>query len=107
MSELHDKTVAELGQLLQARKTSAVELAQHFLQRSQQHADLGAYLSIDEAATLAQATIETRNRFFPKAKIAVLSNSTMRVRSRSRWIACALRVCRSNWLVESWFSHLR
>ena len=55
MSELHDKTVAELGQLLQARKTSAVELSQHFLQRSQQHADLGAYLSIDEAATLAQA----------------------------------------------------
>ena len=56
MSELHDKTVAELGQLLQARKTSAVELAQHFLQRSHEHAHLGAYVAVDETTTLAQAS---------------------------------------------------
>ena len=55
MSDLHHKTAAELSQMLQARQTSAVELAQHFLARSQAHADLGAYLAIDEAATLAQA----------------------------------------------------
>ena len=30
-----------------------------------------------EFADIIDDTIETRNRFFPKAKIAVLSNSTM------------------------------
>ena len=55
MTDLHHQTIAQLSQLLAEKKTSATELAQHFLQRSQAHADLGAYLSIDEAATLAQA----------------------------------------------------
>jgi aspartyl-tRNA(Asn)/glutamyl-tRNA(Gln) amidotransferase subunit A len=55
MSELHQLTVAELARKLQAREVSAVEAAQHFLARAQSHADLGAYLSIDEGVTLAQA----------------------------------------------------
>lgn len=55
MSDLHHYTVSELSQLLHNKKTSSAELAQHFLQRSQQHQDLGAYLAIDEAATIAQA----------------------------------------------------
>ncbi|MDO5653939.1 MAG: Asp-tRNA(Asn)/Glu-tRNA(Gln) amidotransferase subunit GatA [Brachymonas sp.] len=55
MSDLHLKTVAELSHLLQSKQASSVELAQHFLQRSQQHSALGAYLAIDEQATLEQA----------------------------------------------------
>lgn len=55
MSALHDLTLAQLAAKLKARELSATEAAQHFLARSQQHARLGAYLCIDEAATLAQA----------------------------------------------------
>ncbi|WOP15292.1 Asp-tRNA(Asn)/Glu-tRNA(Gln) amidotransferase subunit GatA [Ottowia sp. SB7-C50] len=52
---LHDMTVAQLAARLEARELSAVEAAQHFLARGRQHADLGAYLAVDEDATLAQA----------------------------------------------------
>ena len=55
MTDLHHHTLTQLSQMLAQRQTSASELAQHFLQRSQAHAHLGAYLSIDEEATLAQA----------------------------------------------------
>ena len=55
MSALHDLTVAQLAAKLKAREVSAVEAAQHFLARSRQHADLGAYLAQDDAVTLAQA----------------------------------------------------
>ena len=55
MSALHDLTVAQLAAKLKAREVSAVEAAQHFLARSRQYADLGAYLAQDEAVTLAQA----------------------------------------------------
>lgn len=57
MNDFHHSTVAGLSQLLASKQASATELAQHFLQRSQAHADLGAYLAIDEAATLAQAKL--------------------------------------------------
>ena len=57
MSALHDLTVAQLAAKLKAREVSAVEAAQHFLARSRQHADLGAYLAQDEAVTLAQAQV--------------------------------------------------
>ena len=53
MTDLHHYTLTQLSQMLMQRQTSASELAQHFLQRSQAHAHLGAYLSIDEEATLA------------------------------------------------------
>ena len=52
---LHDLTVAELAARLKARDVSAEEVARHFLARSQAAADLGAYLAMDEEATLAQA----------------------------------------------------
>jgi aspartyl-tRNA(Asn)/glutamyl-tRNA(Gln) amidotransferase subunit A len=55
MTQLHDLTVAELAARLRAREVSAEETARHFLTRAQVHADLGAYLALDEAATLAQA----------------------------------------------------
>ena len=54
-SALHDLSVAELAAKLKARELSAVEAAQHFLARARQHADLGAYLALDDEATLAQA----------------------------------------------------
>ena len=55
MSAFHDHTVAGLSGLLASKQASATELAQHFLQRSQAQAQLGAYLSINAEATLAQA----------------------------------------------------
>ena len=55
MSNFHHYTVTGLSQLLATKQASAVELAQHYLARSQAQSDLGAYLSIDAQATLAQA----------------------------------------------------
>jgi aspartyl-tRNA(Asn)/glutamyl-tRNA(Gln) amidotransferase subunit A len=55
MSQLHDGTLAELAAKLRKKDVSAVEAATHFLARGAQHAALGAYLSTDEEATLAQA----------------------------------------------------
>jgi aspartyl-tRNA(Asn)/glutamyl-tRNA(Gln) amidotransferase subunit A len=52
---LHDLSMQQLAQALRQRKISAVETAQYFLQRSQQHDALGAYVARDEDATLAQA----------------------------------------------------
>ncbi len=48
MTDLHHYTLTQLSQMLMQRQTSASELVQHFLQRSQTHAHLGAYLSINE-----------------------------------------------------------
>ena len=42
MSELHDLTLAQLAAQLRQRKASAVEAAQHFLERAKQHDALGA-----------------------------------------------------------------
>ena len=53
--ELHDLSVAQLAAQLRARKVSAVETAQHFLARVQTHSALGAFLDLNEEATLAQA----------------------------------------------------
>jgi aspartyl-tRNA(Asn)/glutamyl-tRNA(Gln) amidotransferase subunit A len=55
MNNLHDLTVAQLASQLRARKVSAVETAQHFLDRARTHAALGAFLDINEDVTLAQA----------------------------------------------------
>ena len=52
---LHDLGVAQLAAALRAKQVSAVEAAQHFLERARNHQNLGAYVAIDEAATLAQA----------------------------------------------------
>jgi aspartyl-tRNA(Asn)/glutamyl-tRNA(Gln) amidotransferase subunit A len=52
---LHELTVAQLAAKLAAREVSSVELAQHFLGRIGQGQDLGAFLAVDEAASLAQA----------------------------------------------------
>jgi aspartyl-tRNA(Asn)/glutamyl-tRNA(Gln) amidotransferase subunit A len=55
MSGLHDLTVAELAAKLSRKEVSAVETAKHFLARGKAHDGLGAYLSINEEVTLAQA----------------------------------------------------
>jgi aspartyl-tRNA(Asn)/glutamyl-tRNA(Gln) amidotransferase subunit A len=52
---LHDLTVAELAAHLRARDVSAVEVAQHFLNRAKAHPELGAFLATDDTVTLAQA----------------------------------------------------
>ncbi|MFZ3084298.1 Asp-tRNA(Asn)/Glu-tRNA(Gln) amidotransferase subunit GatA [Rhodoferax ferrireducens] len=52
---LHDLTVAQLADLLRARKVSALETAQHFLARAQANASLGAFLDFNEEVTLRQA----------------------------------------------------
>jgi aspartyl-tRNA(Asn)/glutamyl-tRNA(Gln) amidotransferase subunit A len=54
-TDLHDLSVQELTQALQTKQVSAVEAAQHFLQRGRSHAALGAYVDMNEDATLAQA----------------------------------------------------
>ena len=52
---LHDLGVAELATALRDQQVSAVEVAQHFLTRTQAHNRLGAYVALNEDATLAQA----------------------------------------------------
>lgn len=52
---LHELTVAQLASKLAAREVSSVELARHFLDRIQAGPDLGAFLSVNEEVTLAQA----------------------------------------------------
>ncbi len=52
---LHDLGVHALTQALAAKQVSAVEVAQHFLDRSQAHAELGAFVAIQPETTLSQA----------------------------------------------------
>ena len=59
---LHDFSVAELATALRDRQVSAVEAAQHFLDRARTHGDLGAYLAIDEELTLRQARASDERR---------------------------------------------
>ncbi|GKS93662.1 Asp-tRNA(Asn)/Glu-tRNA(Gln) amidotransferase subunit GatA [Acidovorax sp. SUPP2825] len=54
-TELHDLGVAALATELRERRVSAVEAAQHFLARAAAHQNLGAYVAVNEEATLAQA----------------------------------------------------
>jgi aspartyl-tRNA(Asn)/glutamyl-tRNA(Gln) amidotransferase subunit A len=62
MSELAHASIAELGRLLDAKKVSAVELAQLFLARAAAHRDLNAFLDIRPEVTLAQARAADERR---------------------------------------------
>ncbi|WP_395140008.1 Asp-tRNA(Asn)/Glu-tRNA(Gln) amidotransferase subunit GatA [Schlegelella aquatica] len=53
--ELHHMTVTELARSLDAGQVSSVEVAQHFLRRIAERADLGAFLCTDEEVALRQA----------------------------------------------------
>ena len=52
---LHDVSLTTLATALRQRQISATETAQYFLARARSHAELGAYVALNEAATLAQA----------------------------------------------------
>ena len=54
-ADLHQLGVAGLAKALAAREVSAVEAAQHFLQRIDAHQALGAFVAVDADVTLAQA----------------------------------------------------
>lgn len=54
-NELHQLSVADLARQLRDKKVSAVETAQHFLARVHAHEALGAFVDLNEEATLAQA----------------------------------------------------
>jgi len=53
--ELHDLSLVDLASALRQHKVSAIETAQHFLERAKTHDALGVYLARDEAVTLNQA----------------------------------------------------
>ncbi|MEN9374036.1 MAG: hypothetical protein RIR79_1588 [Pseudomonadota bacterium] len=55
MKPFHDQSLRELAQTLQTQQASAVEVAQHFLNRAQTHADLGAFVAQNAEITLQQA----------------------------------------------------
>ena len=55
--DLHHLSVAELLNGLRARRFSAVEVAQHFMARANQHAALGAFVATNPDVTLAQARV--------------------------------------------------
>ncbi|MCT9811293.1 Asp-tRNA(Asn)/Glu-tRNA(Gln) amidotransferase subunit GatA [Acidovorax sp. Be4] len=54
-TDLHDLSVTALAAQLRDRQVSAVETAEHFLARAKAHQHLGAYVALNEEATLAQA----------------------------------------------------
>jgi aspartyl-tRNA(Asn)/glutamyl-tRNA(Gln) amidotransferase subunit A len=54
-SKLHGLSLAELARHLRERKVSAVETAQHFLERIRAHEALCAFVDLNEEATLDQA----------------------------------------------------
>jgi aspartyl-tRNA(Asn)/glutamyl-tRNA(Gln) amidotransferase subunit A len=51
MQDLHHLTVRETADLLQAKKVSSLELANHYLTRATAHKTLGAFLSCNAGAT--------------------------------------------------------
>ena len=55
MTELHHMDMAILADQLARREVSSVEVTRHLLDRAQAHAGLGAYLALNEEASLAQA----------------------------------------------------
>ncbi|WP_395669752.1 Asp-tRNA(Asn)/Glu-tRNA(Gln) amidotransferase subunit GatA [Rhodoferax sp.] len=52
---LHDLGVKALAQALRNKQVSAVEVAQHFLDRAAAHTNLGAFVDVRTEVTLAQA----------------------------------------------------
>ncbi|MEI8325141.1 MAG: amidase, partial [Betaproteobacteria bacterium] len=54
-ADLHDLSVTQLVGMLRQRQLSAGEAAQHFLARIRAHQHLGAFLALNEDATMSQA----------------------------------------------------
>ncbi len=55
LHELHDMGVADLAAALAQKSVSSEEITRHLLARVNAHADLGAFLHVDEAGALAAA----------------------------------------------------
>lgn len=55
MKDITFCSVAELSKMLAAKEVTAVELAKHYLDRIEAHADLNAFLDVRPEVTLAQA----------------------------------------------------
>ena len=62
MKALHHLGVAGLADAIAQGRTSSVEATRHFLDRARAHADLGAFLAIDEDTALAQASAADARR---------------------------------------------
>ncbi len=56
MSEIHFQPLTSLRSMLSKKELSSPELAQHFLSRIKANTTLGAFLAMNEEATLAQAS---------------------------------------------------
>ncbi len=52
---MHNKTISQLATALREGEVSSVELTRHFLDRIGQHADLNAFITVDEEGALAAA----------------------------------------------------
>ena len=88
---LHDQTVQQLASALKSRTVSAVEVAQHFLQRGRDHAALGTYVDVNEDATLAQARAASRySSWRPCLSAATRDGLSLARRDRRR---SAIGVC--------------
>ena len=70
MQDLHLLTVAQTADLLQAKKVSSLELAEHYLARANTHKTLGAFLDCNPDVTRAEAKAAD-------AKIAAASSSSL------------------------------
>jgi aspartyl-tRNA(Asn)/glutamyl-tRNA(Gln) amidotransferase subunit A len=62
MKALHQMGVAELGRALGSKELSSVEITKHLLSRVASHEQLGAWLSLDPDAALAQAAAADTRR---------------------------------------------
>lgn len=62
MKALHDMGVAELGRALASKEVSSVELTKHLLARVATQEHLGAWLSVDADAAVAQAESADQRR---------------------------------------------
>ena len=62
MKALHEMGVAELGRALASKEVSSVELTKHLLARVANQEHLGAWLSVDADAALAQAEAADQRR---------------------------------------------
>jgi len=62
MKPLHDMGVAELGRALGSKDVSSTEITKHLLARVATHEHLGAWLSVDGDAALAQAHAADQRR---------------------------------------------
>ena len=69
--ELSHCSVAELSSLLARKEISAVELAQMYLNRIDQHRDLNAFLDVRPETTLAQA--RQADEFIAKGEATALT----------------------------------